>query len=160
MAPRGVPILPRQDGIAFGRYWERNTVALIESIHDVPEPGGEPTLAQWLQRDAHPHIFAIKAHGCRRGLFRLCQADRSAHDKRDQEGNSKLHHSAAHSRRKRAPPHSVLLDAVFGQPIRSRSVTCRQWAVRSGSIATGWSEQQVRPCPLCPESGSKLGLVP
>jgi hypothetical protein len=31
--------------------------------------------------------------------------------------------------------------------------------VRDGSIATGSSEQQFRPCPLCPGSGSKLAAV-
>src|SRR4051812_41625069 len=106
MAPRGVPILPRQDGIAFGSYWERSTVALLESIHDAPEPGGEPTLAQRLQRDAHPHILTIKTQGCRRGLFRLRQADGSPHNKRDQDGKSELRHSAGYSPRKRASPHS------------------------------------------------------
>jgi len=31
--------------------------------------------------------------------------------------------------------------------------------VSNGSFATGWREQQVRPCPLRPESGSKLGVL-
>src|SRR6266403_3544430 len=31
--------------------------------------------------------------------------------------------------------------------------------VRSGSIATGSSRQQVRSCPLCPESGSEFGVL-
>jgi hypothetical protein len=43
----------------------------------------KPTLAQWFERDAHPHIFNIKAHGCRRRLFRLSQADWTQHNKRD-----------------------------------------------------------------------------
>src|SRR4051794_24749670 len=67
MAPRGVPIFPRQDGIAFGSHWERSTVALIESIHDAPEPDGEPALAQWLQRDAHLHILTIKLKAASEG---------------------------------------------------------------------------------------------
>src|SRR3954447_12806092 len=127
MAPRGVPILPWQDGIAFGSYWERSTVALLEGIHDAPEPGGEPTLAQRLQRDAHPHILTIKTQGCRRGLFRLCQADGSPHDKRDQDGKSELRHSAD-THPAREPRLIRSRRCRIRQAIRSPSVTWRQWA--------------------------------
>src|SRR5436190_4083443 len=136
MAPRGVPIFPRQDGIAFGSHWERSTVALIESIHDAPEPGGEPALAQWLQRDAHPHILTIKAQGCRRGLFRLCQADGGPHDKRDQEGKSELCHSA--DTHPAGEPRLIRPRRCrIRQAIRSRSVTWRQWAegLRCGCVS-------------------------
>src|SRR5664279_867998 len=45
VAPGTIPILPRQDRIAFNRLMEWITVP---GIHDTPKPAGEPTVAQWL----------------------------------------------------------------------------------------------------------------
>src|ERR1700730_15393707 len=52
-----------------------------------------------------------------------------------------------------------LFDRNSGAKFLMSAPKPKQREVRSGSFATGASQQQVRPCPLCPESGSNFPSI-
>ena len=92
---------------AFARLVESLRLSLLIKEHHQLNAA----VVGMLPVDAASHIFIVKAHSCRGGFFRLCEADRHLYGKCDQDPVSDLRDSTRYIRQRTAPLHSITSSA-------------------------------------------------